>query len=470
MFTIAKKFIPLACIATLIFGIAFLVSKFSILFLVPVLGLAVILPIFFNLHYGIYLLFGSLIAGQLLRVPLPFGEGGILVSDVVTGLVVLSWVLKKLVVKEKFSAPPLALPLFGFAAVAIISLLLNSAELTVEELLASGFYIIRWIEYAGIYFVVHDIVRSKGKEGESPSAPKIERFTLGFLATGFVISILGFIQLRVFPDFSPMVQYGWDPHQGRLLSTWFDPNFLGGFLILILIACSNIMLLYWQREKPASREVFMYTFIALAVPIIFIAFILTYSRSSYVSFFPAIILNIVLYIFIGSGKRKLVKLLLVSVAILLVSVAVVLVFPRAQERIQGARNIDVTAKARIESWKQAWQSIEDNYLIGVGYNTLRYTRSIATSTLHSASGTDSSMLTVWLTTGIIGLLSYLIIFLFILKESFLAFYNKNNSRITRALGLTLVTSIVALLIHSMFVNSLLYPHIMLSLWILVGLL
>lgn len=470
MFQTIKKIIPLIFIAVLAVGIAFFVSKFSILFLVSMLGLAVIFPIFFNLKYGIYLLFGSLVAGQLIRVPLPFGEGGILVSDIVTGLVLLSWILKKLVLKEKFSTPPLTFPIFGFAVIAIISLLLNGAKLAWEEMLASGFYIIRWIEYAGIYFVVQDMAKDKDNKERSLRDLNIERFILGFLATGFTISILGFIQLQVFPDFSPMAQYGWDPHQGRLLSTWFDPNFLGGFFILVLLVCVNIILLYWKNKKPNTRDVLVCTSILLATPIVFIAFILSYSRSSYAAFFLAIIVNIVLYIIIESKKGRLMKVLLVGAAILFVSVAVVIVFPRAQERIQGARNIDVTAQARIESWKQAWQSIEDNYIIGVGYNTLRYTRSISTSTLHSASGTDSSLLTVWLTTGIIGLVAYLIILSSIFKKSFFAFYNKNNPRSTRALGLSLLASVIALLVHSMFVNSLLYPHIMLSLWILLGLL
>lgn len=470
MFQTIRKIIPVIFIAILAVGIAFLVSNFSILLLISVLGLAVIFPIFFNIKYGIYLLFGSLVAGQLIRVPLPFGEGGILVSDVVTGLVLLSWIFKKLVLKEKFSIPPLTLPILGFAAISIISLLLNSAELTLQELLTSGFYIIRWIEYAGIYFVVRDIMSNKNNKTELLDILNMEKFIFGFLATGFIISILGFIQLQVFPDFSPMAQYGWDPHQGRLLSTWFDPNFLGGFLILVLLVCVNIILLYWKDEKPNARDVLVYTSVLLVTPIIFIAFILTYSRSSYAAFFLAIIVNIILYIFIGSRKGKLIKILLVGAMVLLVSATVAVVFPRAQERIQGARNIDVTAQARIESWKQAWQSIEDNYIIGVGYNTLRYTRNISTSTLHSASGTDSSLLTIWLTTGIIGLIAYLVLLSSIFKKSFFAFYNKNNSRATRALGLSLLASMIALLVHSMFVNSLLYPHIMLSLWILLGLL
>jgi len=35
--------------------------------------------------------------------------------------------------------------------------------------------------------------------------------------------------LKFFPSFKDlrMNELGWDPHEGRLLSTWFDPNYVG---------------------------------------------------------------------------------------------------------------------------------------------------------------------------------------------------------------------------------------------------
>ena len=71
---------------------------------------------------------------------------------------------------------------------------------------------------------------------------------------------------------------GWDPHIGRLLSTWFDPNFIGGFLGFILSITIALGLYYWKEKR---------TKLALVLGIIgfigLIALYLTYSRSGYLT-------------------------------------------------------------------------------------------------------------------------------------------------------------------------------------------
>lgn len=437
------------------------------IFLIGILGLFLVIALFLNVNFGIYLLLGSLIAGQLIRLPLPFGEGGILLSDLLTGLVLVSWITKKLILKEKFFLPNLAWPILSFILIACVSLAINSVNLTVDEFFASGFYLVRWILYAGIYFVVSD---------STYSSEFRHRFIKNFFLAGLIIGFLGFIQLKLFPDFSPMVKYGWDPHQGRLLSTWFDPNFIGGFLAILLLPIISIILFqqfFGKELKP--KDLLKTTLLFIGAVILFIALILTYSRSSYLAFFAGFIIIVLLPFLFKKGKGKLLKMLIIGFTVFVALAIVAIFFPRAQERIQGARNLDVTAKARINSWKQGWNAIQDNYIIGVGYNALRYSRSIAVSQLHSASGVDSSLLTIWLTTGILGLFAYSWIFLRIIKKSFWDFFSfirasdQDNLLFNNGLNLGILGATAALLIHSMFVNSLLYPHIMLTLWMLVGL-
>lgn len=452
----------------LIIGFAFFIAEFSFVFLVIFLGLLIIAGVFLNIDWGIYLLFGSLVAGQLIRFPLPFGEGGVLLSDVLTGVVLAAWIFKKLILKERFTAPFLAWPIFGFITVATFSLAVNRVNITFDEFLASGFYLIRWIEYVGIYFIVSDLASADSPVNELQY--KRARLSSTFLVTAAVLSVLGFIQLKLFSDFSPMTKYGWDPHVGRLLSTWFDPNFLGGFLVIGLMLSIAIILCYYYYGDIKQKDLIKITFLLVAIIIIFIALAFTYSRSGYLSFLAGFFIMVFTSILINRNKKGFFGLVLLLVIIPVVLVVTVMLLPRVQQRIQGAKSIDITAMARIASWKQAWTAIEDNYLIGVGYNTLRYSNGISVSKLHSASGSDSSLLTIWLTTGIIGLMFYLWILAGIIKKSFSVFSEKNNLLLRRAIGLGVLGAIFSIIIHSMFVNSLLYPHIMLGLWLIVGLL
>lgn len=458
-----KSFFLLLLLGALVV-ISFFVTKFSVLFLIAFFGVVGVVFLFLYPRWGIYFLLGSLVAGQLIRLPLPVGEGGILISDTLTGLLLVSWIFKKLLLKEKFTLSFLAVPITGFIIVAFISLLINSTNLTSDELMASGFYLIRWIEYAGIYFVVSDLFpRSLPPEKHS-------RYILSILLVGIIIALLGFAQLLIFPDFSPMVKYGWDPHEGRLLSTWFDPNFVGGFLSIMLVTVIAFVLFFKRKEVVNPADLIKLSLLVLGIGVLFIALVLTYSRSSYLAFLFGFSVIIALFLLRVTDKNRFIKICSVGVVTMVVIISAIVAFPRAQNRIQGARNLDVTAQARLESWKQTWNAIEDNYIIGLGYNTLRYNQAISVSKLHSASGSDSSLLTIWLTTGILGVVFYGWILTRILKKSVSEFLNKNNPPIRRALGLAIVGTIFIVLIHSMFVNSLLYPHTMLVFWLLVGLL
>lgn len=459
-----------ALIIVFLTTISFVISKYSFSLLIVLMGLIVAGLIFLNLSWGIFLLLISLVTGQLFRLPLPFGEGGILLSDILTGIVVLAWVLKKLVLKEKFFSPFLCVPILGFGATALVSLIINSSLLTFDEVIASGFYLMRWIEYAGVYFVVSDLVHYPSSDNNSNRRRKMLQVTIGIMGVAWLLAVLGFIQLQLFPDFSPMVKYGWDPHQGRLLSTWFDPNFLGGFLVAAIILILGIIMSYWYSQHVKQKDLLGITSLIIGLSISFTALILTYSRSSYLALLAGSLIVIILPLLTKKNEGKIAKIAVSSIVIFTILIIINTIFPRAQQRIEGARSLDVTAKARIESWKQAWGVIEDNYFLGVGYNTLRYTQSITVSKLHSASGSDSSLLTIWLTTGILGLSFYLFIFGSIAKKALAGFNKENTPPFMRGINLGVLGIIFALLIHSMFVNSLLYPHTMLTIWLLVALL
>jgi len=84
---------------------------------------------------------------------------------------------------------------------------------------------------------------------------------------------------------------------------------------------------------------------------------------------------------------------------------------------------------------------------------------------HSASGSDSSLLTIWVTTGLVGLLAYAWLLIALIREAWRTWRDKTIPRLWQGFGVGLVGAWAALLVHSVFINSLLYPHIMQVMWL-----
>jgi O-antigen ligase len=266
--------------------------------------------------------------------------------------------------------------------------------------------------------------------------------------TSVILSILGFVQLILFPDFSFMAQYGWDPHQGRLLSTWYDPNFLGGFLGLAAVIILSRILVFLKENKAWQRQnIILLSSWIIGLGVVFGALMLTYSRSALLAFLIGVTIVTILI------SRKTFFLVIIILSIIVIS------NPRLQSRIQGAIQVDVTASLRIQSWLETLDDIDKNPIWGIGYNTIKY-QTIVPSELNSASGRDSSLLTLWLTGGIIGLgLFIIIIFNSIIK----AWQKVSRSGLERVWGVATIAGWALILVHSMFVNSIFFPHILIFL-------
>ena len=241
----------------------------------------------------------------------------------------------------------------------------------------------------------------------------------------FIIAIIsnlifGLIQYFIWPNFTYFNSQNWDPHLFRLVGAFFDPTFTAFIYLMFLIY------LYLNSKIP-YRWLLMIT--------AYFAMILTYSRSAYLSFLLA-------FTFIAF-KKKNIKIFLISFVLI---VSTILLLPRQEgEGTKLERTSSITAK--IENYKEAFSTFKKAPIIGHGYNNLYFVRDIKIQNSHANFGFDSSLMTILTTTGIIGLL----LFLLGLKNYFI-----------RA-DLTHQSIIIALLLHSLFANSLLYPWILLFL-------
>ncbi len=406
---------------------------------------------FFSPRFGLGMILCFLIIGQVGRIEF-LGElqagmkGEILILDLLIPLVLLGWAARKIYLRESFPKISLTKYLLIFLGWMILGLVLALQMLPLNSVARDSFYLIRFFEYAAIIFLILDLIRDK---------KSLISYLKAIVAIGFILGGLGFLQLYFVPDFSFMVAAGWDPHQNRLLATWFDPNFLGGFLVLCL---SLLIGIYYAEKKRGYRATTLIAGLFLAASIIF-----TYSRSAYLM----LLLVLLLWGIFFARKLLAISLILLSLVVLFV--------PQVQRRVKGAIDFDTTVQSRVDSWRDAFVLVKKSPIFGVGYNTYRESRlklqliTKKTSVNRSAAGSDSSLFTILATTGVIGAVIYLYLWFLILKRN-LKLILKSKSPENQKLYFGIFVGLVGLFIHSFFVNSLLYPLIAIVFWIIVALL
>ncbi len=372
--------------------------------------------------------------GQLLRIPpqsTKLSEVHFFLTDVAAACMVVLWLGWKWFKKSKFLVPPLTKPILLFATCCLLSLLVNTSLLSGREELIAGLYLVRWVVYAGLYFVIYDLIHNP-KIKISNFKIQIPNLLIG---VGVATATLGLLQYIFIPDTRFLEKYGWDPHLYRVIGTFFDPGFLGAILVLTLIL---IVALDWEKKNRL---------LIFAGIIVYLALALTYSRASYLAYLT------------GMGTiawfKKSPKFFL---TVFLVGAVTVFLLPRPEG--EGVRlERESTIKYRIINWKQSLTIAQKNPVFGVGFNAYRYAQRRygfldipEWQVTHAGAGADSSLLFILATTGIVGISFYLWLWWKIFK--------------TR--GLIILASAFALLVHSTFVNSLLYPWLMAWMWILLG--
>lgn len=393
------------------------------------------------MKYFYYLIILLLPLGELGRLNL--GQEGInahLFDLLLPGLVFLSLVYF-FGVKRRFLLPPLSLPILTFVFIALFSLLVNSFNYDSNEVLISSLYLFRFVFYAFLYLVTYNLFKDQ----------KDTPVKILLLIASLIIAVGGYVQYTLVPDFSEFAaSYGWDPHQQRVLSTFFDPNLLASFFVLVLALVFGKIL--------TSKKLAELAWWSAAGLVIVPAFVLTFSRTGYLAFAALVLVF---------GFLRSRALLLCSIGLFLIALVTI---PRISERIQGGFSLDESASARVVSWKNAWTVFADHPFIGVGFNTYRYSQEQYgfltgqnVETAHSGAGSDSSLLLVAATTGGFGLLFFIMIFI---KEAYLAWGNFLRGK---AIGLVTLGSLASLFISSQFVNGLFFPQIMAWYFILFAL-
>lgn len=318
-------------------------------------------------------------------------------------------------------------PVFWFVTAGILSLAVNAVNLKAAELFVSSLYLLR---FAG-YFLVYKLVVLMHKFAV--------HWSWGLYLTGVVYAVLGLMQFILYPDLSNLSYLGWDQHFYRVFSTLLDPNFVA----IIFVSAIFLGLGLWGRVMEKYRGLLVFS-----LTILFVACLLTYSRSGYLALISGLTCWFV-------ARRRLSQSAIVG---LLILISIVYLPKLGGDTLRLDRLPSIVS--RVGNWQQSITLIQQSPIFGFGFNTLRYTNFLRTQVAdpdivsRSQSGLDSSLLFVWATAGLVGLAAYL----WIIRTIWIL-----SSR-----SLVLRCTLVALLVHSLFLNSLFYPWVMLWLWIVTG--
>lgn len=394
------------------------------------------------LALGLVPVFIGLIIGQLMRLGgSQSSSGGMLMIDIAV-IWYLFWAIFNIVVTKKkliLTFPTLLFICFGLVAGS--SLLIHTGTIPAPDYKVALFYWFRLALFVASALVTPTIIQTE---------IEAKRLTHWLIGCGAILTVVGYAQLLIFPDFALMSQFGWDPHEGRLLSTFFDPNYFGMFLVIII----SILLARIATKQAGWWQV---GFAGLST----LALMLTFSRSSYL----ALLISSVIILGLRSWRMMTVAMLLIAIISLQV--------PRIRDRVEGALTFDTTSQDRVESWQESIHIIKNNLIIGVGYNAYgsasRDYNFKSNLEGRSTRAGDSSLLLVTATTGLIGLIIYLGWILCLLWQSIIV-YKQKTSLFYESIGLAMLGLIPAYFVHSQFVNSLFYPLILVPFILLSSLL
>jgi O-antigen ligase len=132
---------------------------------------------------------------------------------------------------------------------------------------------------------------------------------------------------------------------------------------------------------------------------------------------------------------------------------------------------DASALARLTSWFRGWQVFSDHPIIGIGINTWgfvqeRYGWPRGTVSSYAIEG---GLLFVAAMTGIVGLAFYVGMLWTIFARARRVWRDRAASSSHRGIAIGAAATIPAILVHSLFSNSLFLPYLMEPLWVLWGL-
>jgi O-antigen ligase len=412
--------------------LAFLVSGgMQLKMVILTLGVIATAICFFNTEMALYLVIFAMLFSPEFSFGGSVAEGRTLVlrvEDIIILVTFFSWVLKTalyegvgLIVKT-----PLNRPIKIYILVSVVATFLG-ALLGKVNLTSGMLYVFKYMEYFLVFFMFANNITDRDQ---------VRRFVLAAFIVALFTAIYAFIQI---------------PMGGRVTAPFEgiqgEPNTLGGYLIFIISVLAGL----WTVYRDQRYKIILPCFIGL----LFIPFLFTLSRSSYLAAIPMFIT-----LFIFSNKK-----LLLSFLLLVFVVSTPFILPEkvkgrvtetfipdpgfAQTQVIGDVGFDSSTSERIYSFKYALDKWREHPVFGWG--------------ITGVGLIDSTYFRLLAETGLVGLFSFL--YLIVVIGLYLyTVYRESRDPLLKGLSLGMIAGTAALLGHSVGAASFIIVRIMEPYW------
>lgn len=252
------------------------------------------------------------------------------IDDIFLFIVFFTWLVRMAINKELglIRRNPINKPILFYIAVSILFTIKGSI-LGLVEFREGIFYLLKYIEYFMLFFMFSNHIMDM---------KQCHMFMACFFITAALVGAYGYTQLGGETRITA-------PFEGE----WGEPNTLGGYLILVLSMASGLFL-----YSTSSKNILSY--ISLII-FLFIPFLFTYSRASYLSFIPVCVSLIIF------TRRKKGMLIIAFITGLIFSPVILpqkvkhriytIFHGEVEKRILGfTTHVDLSAAARIEGWRR----------------------------------------------------------------------------------------------------------------------
>jgi O-antigen ligase len=352
-------------------------------------------------------------------------------DDFILLIIGFGWLARMAIHKELgfFLKTPLNKPIAFYMITSLIATLIGALMGRVD--LKTGFlFVLKYFQYIIIYFMVVNHVQDK---------KQIHQFLWALLIACIIVSLIGIGQI-------PGGERVSAPFEGER----GEPNTFGGYLLFMMAIAIGLFL-----ASDLWRDRLIYGSISI---IAFIPFLFTQSRASYLAFLPMLLVFVWL-----SKKRKLIVMGLLFLALLLPITSPQVVKerlsytftqPAQSGQIQVADiRLDTSTSARLISWQDALRDTAKHPVFGFGVTGYYFV--------------DAQYPRVLAETGIIGLFSFILLLLAILKYGLTIFHGTSDV-LYKGLSMGFVAGFIGLLAHAVGANTFIIVRIMEPFWFVLA--
>jgi len=351
-------------------------------------------------------------------------------DDYIIFIISLAWLIRLAVYKEAslLRRTPLNGPIFAYLGFSAL-VTLWGAMLGNLSLMTGTFFVLKYLEYAFIYFLVVNYVRD---------LDQIRRLMVAVLITALLIALIGIAQI-------PSGHRVTAPFEGDA----GEPNTLGGYLVFIMAFGLAAL---GRTNRARERLLWLAVVGLMTLPLAY-----TYSRTSWLAFVAMLGATVVL------SRDKAIFLSLIAVALIVFAVsppqalierAAYTLSSQRQSIVFMGYTIEPSAAARLQAWVTAGRALADNPLTGTGVTgagliDAQYPRVIA------ETGMIGFMLFVWL--------------LWRLATSGIELRREATTETEMIIATGFLAGLCGLIVHGIGANTFIIVRIMEPMWLMAGL-